>query len=74
MVLGVVRPKMAMDFGPKEVEPMLDEGRLSMDSPSTVMGLLKVRIDGWTENLSMCFACMLLLELNGLKCVWEMIC
>ena len=25
MVLGVVRPKMAMDFG-KEVEPMLDEG------------------------------------------------
>ena len=26
MVLGVVRSKMAMDFGSKEVEPMLDEG------------------------------------------------
>ena len=26
MVFGVVRPKMAMDFGSKEVEPMLDEG------------------------------------------------
>ena len=26
MVLVVVRPKMAIDFGSKEVEPMLDEG------------------------------------------------
>ena len=26
MVLGIVRPKMAMDFGSKEVEPILDEG------------------------------------------------
>ena len=26
MVLGVVRLEMAMDFGSKEVEPMLDEG------------------------------------------------
>ena len=26
MVLDVVRPEMAMDFGSKEVEPMLDEG------------------------------------------------
>ena len=26
MVLGVVRPEMAMDFGSKEVEQMLDEG------------------------------------------------
>ena len=26
MVLGVVRPEMAMDFGSKKVEPMLDEG------------------------------------------------
>ena len=25
-VLGVVKPKMAMDFNPKEVEPMLDKG------------------------------------------------
>ena len=40
MVLGVVKPEMAMDFGSKEVEPMLDEGAV-MDSPCTVMGLLK---------------------------------
>ena len=46
--LGVVRPEMVMDLGSKEVEPMIDEG-LSMDSPRTVLGLLKVRIDGWTE-------------------------
>ena len=26
MVLGIVRLKMAMHFGPKEVESMLDEG------------------------------------------------
>ena len=26
MVLGVVRLEMVMDFGSKEVEPMLDEG------------------------------------------------
>ena len=26
MVLGVVRPEMAMDFGSKEVEQMIDEG------------------------------------------------
>ena len=26
VVLGVVRPEMAIDFGSKEVEPMLDEG------------------------------------------------
>ena len=26
MVLGVMRQKMAMDFGPTRVEPMLDEG------------------------------------------------
>ena len=50
MTLGVVRPKMVMDFGSKKVGSMLDEGGLSMDSPRTVMELLKVRIDGWTEN------------------------
>ena len=69
MALGVVRQEIAMDFGSKEVGSMLDEGELSMDSPRTIMGLLKVKIYGWTENFSMCFACMLLLELNGLKCV-----
>ena len=33
---------MTMDFGFKEVEPMLDEGGLSMDSPRTDLGLLKI--------------------------------
>ena len=56
MDLSVVRPEMAMDFNSKEVGSMLDEGGMSMDSPCTVMGLLKVRIDGWTEN----FPCVLL--------------
>ena len=56
MALGVVRPEMAMDFGSKEVRSMLDEGGLSMDSPRTIMELIKVRIDGWTEN----FPCVLL--------------
>ena len=69
MALGVVRQEIAMDFGSKEVGSMLDEGELSMDSPRTIMGLLKVKIYGWTEKFSMCFACMLLLEFNGLKCV-----
>ena len=56
MDLGVVRLEMAMDFGSKEVGSMLDEGGPSMDSPCTIMGLLKVRIDGWIEN----FPCVLL--------------
>ena len=56
MALGVVRPEMAMDFDSKEVGSMVDEEGLSMDSPRTVMGLLKVRIDGWTKN----FPCVLL--------------
>ena len=34
-----------------------------MENPHIVMGLLKVRIDGLTENLSRCFASMLLLEM-----------
>ena len=47
---GCCEAGMTMNFGSKEVGSMLDEGGLSMDSPRTVMGLLKVRIDGWTEN------------------------
>ena len=35
MVLGVVRPETATDFGSKEVEPRLMRG-LSMDSPRIV--------------------------------------
>ena len=37
VVLSVVRPEMAMDFGSKEVEPRLMKG-LSMDNPSTIFG------------------------------------
>ena len=40
MVLGVVGPEMAMDFGSKKVEPRLRRG-LSTDSPHTIFGLLK---------------------------------
>ena len=36
VVLGVVGPEMAMDFGSKEVEPRLMKGGLSMDSPRIV--------------------------------------
>ena len=69
MVLGIVRPEMAMGFGSKEVKLMLDEGAIH-GQPTYCYGTVKkVRIDGWTEKLFMCFADMLLLELNGLKCV-----
>ena len=44
VVLGVVRPKMAMDFGSKEVEPRLMRG-LSMDNPHTVFGTVKINPD-----------------------------
>ena len=40
VVLGVVRPEMAIDFGSKEVEPRLMKG-MSMDSPRTVLGTVK---------------------------------
>ena len=41
VVLGVVGPEMAMDFGSKEVEPRLMRA-LSMDSSSTVFGTIKI--------------------------------
>ena len=40
MVLGVVRPKMAMDFGSKEVEPMLDKGAVH-GQPTYYYGTVK---------------------------------
>ena len=49
VVLGVVRPKMAIDFGFEEVEPMLDE-EVVHGQPTYCLGTVKtVRIDGWTE-------------------------
>ena len=57
MVLGVVGPEMAMDFGSKEVEPRLRRG-LSTDSPRTIFGTVKNNLDflGWTKNVHVLFA------------------
>ena len=41
MVLGVVGPEMAMDFGSKEVEPRLMRG-LSMDSPRIAFETIEI--------------------------------
>ena len=58
MVLGVVGPKMAMDFGSKEVEPRLRRG-LSTDNSRTVFGNVKNNpgLLGWTKNVHVLFAC-----------------
>ena len=40
MVLGVVKPEMAMDFDPKEVETMLDEGAVH-GQPTYCYGTVK---------------------------------
>ena len=46
---------MAMDFGSKEVEPMLMRG-LSMDSPHTVFGTVKNSLDFHVgPKMSMCY-------------------
>ena len=46
VVLGVVRSEMAIDFGSKEVEPMLDEGAVH-GQPTYYLGTVKtVRVDG----------------------------
>ena len=56
MVLDVVGPEMAMNFGSK-VEPRLRKG-LSMDSPHTVFGTIKNNpgLLGWTKNIHVLFA------------------
>ena len=69
MVLGVVRPEMAMDFGSKKWNRCMMRG-ISLESPWTNMGLLKtVPICLLDKKVH-----VNLLELNGLKCVWKMIC
>ena len=68
VVLGVVRPEMAINFGSKEVEPMHDEG-LFMDSPRTIWGLLKQSGLMVGLKLSMWVVCIILLKMNGLECV-----
>ena len=64
-VLGVVGPKMAMDFGSKEVEPRLMRG-MSMDSPRTIFGTVKISPDLCVgpKNVHVNF-----LKINGLNCV-----
>ena len=55
VVLGVHRPEMAIDFGSKEVEPMLDEGAV-YGQPTYCLGTVKtVRVDGWTEIVHVCY-------------------
>ena len=56
MVLGVVRLEMAIDFGSKEVKPMLDE-RVVHGQPTYCLGTVKiVRVNGWTEIVHVLFA------------------
>ena len=77
MVLGVVKSKMAMDFGSKKWNRCLMRGP-SSDSPRTDLGMLKtIRIACWTEIIHVNFLeldSMILLKMNDLKCVWKMIC
>ena len=55
MVLGVVRPEMAVDFGSEEVEPMLDEGAIH-GQPMYYLGTVKtVRVNGWTKIFHVCY-------------------
>ena len=69
MVLGVVGPEMAIDFGSKEVEPRLRRG-LSTDSPRTIFRTVKNSpgLLGWTKNVHVLFA-FNFLKMNGLNCV-----
>ena len=48
MVLGVVRPKIAIDFGSKEVEPMLDEEAVHGQPTYCLKHVKTVQVDGWT--------------------------
>ena len=46
---------MAINFGSKEVEPMLDEGVVH-GQPTYYLGTVKtVRVDGWTEIVHVCY-------------------
>ena len=61
VVLGVVRPEMAIDFGSKEVEYLMRG--LSMDNPRTVWRLLKQSGLMVGLKFSMCVVCIILLKL-----------
>ena len=54
VVLGVVRLEMTIDFGSKEVEPMLDQGAIH-GQPTHCLGVVKIaRVDGWTKIVHVC--------------------
>ena len=54
MVLGVARPEMAIDFGSKEVEPMLDEGDVHGQPTNYLETVKTVRVYGWIEIVHVC--------------------
>ena len=54
MVLGVVRPEMAINFGSKEVEPMLDEGVVPGQPTHCLRAVQTAWVDGWTKIVHMC--------------------
>ena len=67
--LGVVGPKMVMDFGSTKWNRCLVRG-LSTDSPLLVWGLLKtVTVCLLDREWSMCVVSKILLKMNGLNCV-----
>ena len=46
VVLGVVRSEVAIDFGSKEVEPMLDEGAVHGQPTYCLETVKTIRVDG----------------------------
>ena len=67
MVLGVVRLEMAIDFGSKEVEPMLDEGVVH-GQPMYCYGTVKNSSDCLLDQNGPCeIACMWLLDMRGMN-------
>ena len=54
VILGVARLEMAIDFGSKEVEPMLDEGVVHGQPTYRLETVKTVRVDGWTEIVHVC--------------------
>ena len=66
VVLGVVRPEMAIDSVPKKWNRCLMRG-LSMDNPHTVWGLLKQSELMVGLKLSMCVVFIILLKNEWLE-------
>ena len=54
VVLGVVNLEMAIDFGYKEVEPMLDDGAVHGQPTYCLETVKTVWVDGWTEIVYVC--------------------